>query len=142
MSSGSAWPESAISCPICALTHVAGGGKGGFDYRFAMPTRHASVLEDHIYPTDYFPFATVTARDPVTDAQGSVLDRARELGAVPKLFYVNTSAEYWNRSASLIHTDPAGSQDLPVAPEARIYFIAGAQHYIGAQRELGIFENC
>ena len=59
-----------------AFIHVAGGGKGGFDYRFAMPTRHFSMLEDHIYPTDFFPFATVTARDPVTGAEGSVLDRA------------------------------------------------------------------
>ena len=42
-----------------AFVHVAGGGKGGFDYRFAMPTRHFSVLEDDIYPTDFFPFATV-----------------------------------------------------------------------------------
>ena len=32
----------------------AGAGKGGFDYRFAMPTRRASVL-DGIYPTDFFP---------------------------------------------------------------------------------------
>ena len=85
-----------------AFIHVAGGGKGGFDYRFAMPTRHFSVLEDHIYPTDFFPFATVTARDPVTGAEGSVLDRARALGVVPKLFYVNNSSEYWNRAASLI----------------------------------------
>jgi hypothetical protein len=121
---------------------VVGGGKGGFDYRFAMPTRHTSVLEDHIYPTDFFPFTTVAATDPVTGAQASVLDRAHELGAVPKLFYVNTSAEYWNRAASLIHTDPAGTKDLPPAPEARIYFIAGAQHYVGQQRERGTFANC
>ena len=115
-----------------AFVHVAGGGKGGFDYRFAMPTRHFSVLEDHIYPTDFFPFATVSARDPVTGAEGSILDRARALGAVPKLFYVNNSSEYWNRAASLIATDPAGERDLPPAPEARIYLIAGAQHYVGA----------
>jgi Alpha/beta hydrolase domain len=125
-----------------AFIHVAGGGKGGFDYRFAMPTRHFSVLEDHIYPTDFFPFATVTARDPVAGAEGSVLDRARALGAVPKLFYVNNSSEYWNRAASLITTDPAGERDLAPAPEARIYHIAGAQHYVGALRERGIFANC
>jgi hypothetical protein len=125
-----------------AFIHVAGGGKGGFDYRFAMPTRHASVLEDHIYPTDFFPFTTVAATDPVSGTRASVLDRARELGAVPKLFYVNTSAEYWNRAASLIHTDPAGTEDLPPAPEARIYFIAGAQHYVGQLRERGLFANC
>lgn len=125
-----------------AFIHVAGGGKGGFDYRFAMPTRHFSVLEDHIYPTDYFPFTTVTARDPVSGREASVLDRARALGAVPKLFYVNNSSEYWNRAASLIGTDPDGKRDLPPAPEARIYHIAGAQHYVGVQRERGIFANC
>ena len=125
-----------------AFIHVAGGGKGGFDYRFAMPTRHFSVLEDHIYPTDYFPFTTVTARDPVTGQEASVLDRARALGALPKLFYVNNSSEYWNRAASLIGTDPEGKHDLPPAPEARIYHIAGAQHYVGQQRERGMFTNC
>jgi Alpha/beta hydrolase domain len=125
-----------------AFIHVAGGGKGGFDYRFAMPTRHFSMLEDHIYPTDFFPFATVTARDPVSGAEGSALDRPRALGAVPKLFYVNNSSEYWNRAASLIATDPAGERDLPPAPEARIYHIAGAQHYVGGLRERAIFANC
>src|SRR5439155_1031332 len=89
-----------------AFIHVAGGGKGGFDYRFAMPTRHFSVLEDHIYPTDFFPFATAASRDPVTGVEGSVLDRARALGAIPKLFYVNNSSEYWNRAA----TSAAGSK--------------------------------
>ncbi len=125
-----------------AFIHVAGGGKGGFDYRFAMPTRHFSMLEDHIYPTDFFPFATVAARDPVTGVEGSVLDRARAIGAVPKLFYVNNSSEYWNRAASLITTDPAGERDLPSAPEARVYHIAGAQHYVGVLRERALFANC
>jgi hypothetical protein len=70
------------------------------------------------------------------------LDRARALGSVPKLFYVNNSSEYWNRAASLIATDPAGARDLEPAPEARIYLIAGAQHYVGILRERGIFTNC
>jgi hypothetical protein len=125
-----------------AFIHVAGGGKGGFDYRFAMPTRHFSMLEDHIYPTDFFPFATTAARDPVTGAEGSILDRARTLGAIPKLFYVNNSSEYWNRAASLIATDPAGLRDLEPVPQARIYLIAGAQHYVGNLRDPGIFANC
>src|SRR5258707_14989288 len=76
-----------------AFIHVAGGGKGGFDYRFAMPTRHFSMLEEQAYPTDYFPFTLTTEQDPVTGQRGSVLDRARALHAVPKLFYVNQSTE-------------------------------------------------
>jgi hypothetical protein len=125
-----------------AFIHVAGGGKGGFDYRFAMPTRHFSMLEDHIYPTDFFPFALEPSRDPVSGTEASLLDRARTLGLVPKLFYVNNSSEYWNRAASLIATDPGGTRDLPPPSEARIYLIAGAQHYVGGLRERGMFENC
>src|SRR5262249_13957898 len=117
-----------------AFMHVAGGGKGGFDYRFAMPTRHASVLEDHIYPTDFFPFTTEAADDPVTGAHGSVLDRARALGAVPKLFYVNNASEYWNRAASLITTDPQGMHDVPPAAEPRGCCIARGAEYVGEQR--------
>jgi hypothetical protein len=70
------------------------------------------------------------------------LGRARALGAIPKLFYVNNSSEYWNRAASLIGTDPAGARDLEPVAEARIYLIAGAQHYVGSQRDRGIFANC
>src|SRR6266699_6111708 len=65
-----------------AFVHVAGGGKGSFDYRFAMPTRHFSMLEDHIYPTDYFPFTTTIESDPVTGASGSVLDCGRSTASV------------------------------------------------------------
>jgi len=125
-----------------AFIHVAGGGKGGFNYRFAMPTRHFSVLEDHIYPTDFFPFATAPTRDPASGVEASVLDKARALGAVPKLFYVNNSSEYWNRAASLPTTDPAGARDVAPAPQARVYLIAGAQHYAGIARTRGVFENC
>jgi Alpha/beta hydrolase domain len=125
-----------------AFIHVAGGGKGGFDYRFALPTRHFSTLEERIYPTDYFPFTSTTEHDPVTGARGSVLDQARALHAVPKLFYVNASTEYWNRAASLPHTDPEGRHDAAIDPAARIYLIAGAQHYAGRQHTRGIFANC
>jgi len=125
-----------------AFIHVAGGGKGGFDYRFAMPTRHFSMLQDHIYPTDFFPFTTTSERDPVSGARGSVLDKAHALGVVPKLVYVNQSTEYWNRAASLTHTDPEGKRDAAIDPNARVYLIAGGQHYAGRQRNRGIYANC
>jgi hypothetical protein len=71
-----------------------------------------------------------------------VLDKPRALGAVPKLFYVNQSTEYWNRAASLPHTDPEGKHDAMIDPNVRIYLIAGAQHYAGRQRNRGIYANC
>ncbi len=125
-----------------AFIHVAGGGKGGFEGRFAMPTRHFSMLQDHIYVTDYFPFTDTPARDPLTGRTASVLDRARKLGVVPKLFYTNDSTEYWNRAAALVHTTPDGSADVAEDPNQRIYLIAGAQHYVGRQHDRGIYSNC
>ncbi|HSA82377.1 MAG TPA: alpha/beta hydrolase domain-containing protein [Geminicoccaceae bacterium] len=125
-----------------ALIHVAGGGKGSFNHRFAQTTRHPSHLEDHQYPADFFPFATTPQRDPVTGAAGDVLARARAAGAVPKLFYTMTSTEYWTRSASLLHTDVAGEIDLPLAANARLYMFAGAQHGNWRGRSRGPYENC
>ena len=48
---------------------------------------------------------------------------------MPKIFYTNTSYEYWGRAASLIHTTADGKQDAPLAPNTRIYFLAGLEHF-------------
>ena len=41
---------------------------------------------------------------------------------------VNTSTEYWQKGASLVHTDPAGRHDAELPSTARVYMIAGTQH--------------
>ena len=48
---------------------------------------------------------------------------------VPKIFYTNTSYEYWGRAASLIHTLADGTTDAPLAANTRIYFLAGLEHF-------------
>jgi hypothetical protein len=125
-----------------ALIHVPGGGKGSFNHRFAQTTRHPSELEDQQYPADFFPFATTPEIDPVTGAKGDVLMRARAAGALPKLFYTLTSTEYWARSASLLHTGVEGQRDLPLAPNARLYMFAGAQHGNWRSPARGPYQNC
>ena len=125
-----------------ALIHVAGAGKGSFNHRFAQTTRHPSHLEDQQYPADFFPFTTTPGRDPLTGAKGDVLERARVAGALPRLFYTTTSTEYWTRAASLLHTDVAGSEDVPLHPRARLYFLAGAQHGNWRFPERSPFQNC
>ena len=125
-----------------ALIHVAGAGKGSFNHRFAQTTRHPSHLEDQQYPADFFPFTTTPGRDPLTGAKGDVLERARVAGALPRLFYTTTSTEYWTRAASLLHTDVAGSKDVPLHPRARLYFLAGAQHGNWRFPERSPFQNC
>jgi Alpha/beta hydrolase domain len=41
---------------------------------------------------------------------------------------VSTSTEYWQKGASLIHTDPGGTRDLPEPAGVRHYLVAGTKH--------------
>lgn len=110
------------------IANCPGGGKGLFNSRFAQITRHGSHLEDLLYPIDFFPFATVEQHDPVTGENGDSFALARASGYLPKMFFVNTTTDYWTRAASLLHTDTEGAHDAGIDPEARIYFIAGRTH--------------
>ncbi len=123
-----------------AMPHVAGAGKGSFNHRFAQTTRYTSQFEENLYPTDVFPFTSVPQTDPETGEEGDMLRRARARGPVPKIFFTQTSAEYWSRSASLLHTDVAGKVDLPLDPDVRIYFISGAQHVVSGSTSPGIYQ--
>lgn len=114
------------------MPHVAGGGRGFFNHRFAAPTRHNSQHDNHLYPADVFPFAYDEQRDPDTDRIDGILQRARAAGTVPKVMHTQTSAEYWHRSGSLVHTDPLGKQDAAIPPEVRIYAFGGCQHGAGS----------
>ena len=44
------------------------------------------------------------------------------------LIQTNTSSEYWQKGASLLHTDPLGARDVELPDNARAYLIAGTQH--------------
>jgi hypothetical protein len=123
-----------------ALAHVGGGGKGDFNHRFAQTTRHGSQHEDNLYPSELFPFASVPHRD-LDGTLGDTLAIARQRGFVPKIFFTETSTEYWCRAASLLHTEVDGSADLSHDPMVRIYFIAGAQHGVSSSSARGIFQN-
>ena len=110
------------------IANCPGAGKGQFNSRFAQTTRHGSHLEDHLYPIDFFPFTSVEQVDPVTGERGDNLARARESGFLPKIFYINTSTDYWTRAASLLHTDVEGKKDVEIDPNVRMYMIAGRAH--------------
>ncbi|MFN0169813.1 MAG: alpha/beta hydrolase domain-containing protein, partial [Bryobacteraceae bacterium] len=112
--------------------HVAGGGRGSFNHRFAQPSRDARPFFNFFYPTDIFPFTDVEQTDPETGITDGILVRSRKANVVPRIFYTNSSYEYYGRSASLIHTTPDGKKDVPPAPLTRIYLIAGAQHGPGS----------
>jgi hypothetical protein len=107
------------------LTHVAGAGKTFANHSFAMPGRTATQHEDRLYPENWFPFGNAVATDPFSGRRGALL-HGRPTD--PLMIEVNTSTEYWQKGASLVHTDPAGAQDAALPPGARVYMIAGTQH--------------
>jgi hypothetical protein len=113
------------------LAYVAGAGRGNFNHRFAQPSRDAQPLVPAFYPVDVFPFTDEPLTDPVTGVTAGLLDRARAEHVVPKIFYVNTTYEYWSRGASLIHTTPDGTRDVAPAPTSRAYLVAGLGHIGG-----------
>jgi hypothetical protein len=109
-------------------SHVAGGGRGSFNHRFAQPSRDAHPFLNCFYPTDIFPFTDLEQADPETDLREGILSRAEKAGVTPKIFYTNSSYEYWGRAASLIHSTVDGERDAPLAKDTRIYLFAGTQH--------------
>jgi hypothetical protein len=111
------------------IAHVAGAGRGSFNHRFAQPSRDAQPMSSLFFPTDLFPFTDLPEEDPDTDAKAGLLDAASKSHTVPKIFYTNTSYEYWGRSASLIHTTADGKKDAPLAHNTRVYFLAGLEHF-------------
>src|SRR5271168_3838869 len=113
------------------LAHVAGAGRGSFNYRFAQPSRDAQPTSSVFFPTDIFPFTDQPEVDPLSREKAGLLDRAQLEKVVPKIFFSNTSYEYWGRAASLLHTTADGLRDVPPGPNVRIYYFTGLQHFSG-----------
>ncbi|HEY5029141.1 MAG TPA: alpha/beta hydrolase domain-containing protein [Candidatus Angelobacter sp.] len=113
------------------IAHVAGAGRGSFNHRFAQPSRDAQPMSSLFFPTDLFPFTDLPEDDPNTNNKGGLLDAPAKSGSVPKIFFTNTSYEYWGRAASLIHTTADGRKDIALSPNVRVYFLAGLQHFSG-----------
>jgi hypothetical protein len=119
--------------------HVAGAGRGNFNYRFAQPSRDGMPRQNLLYPVDVFPFTDSPETDGgVTD---SMLARAASARVVPKMFYTNGSFEYWGRAAALIHTSLDGKKDVAPVSTSRIYYLAGTQHGANARPERTVTQN-
>jgi hypothetical protein len=110
------------------MPHVAGGGLGFFNHRFAQPTRHNGQHEDHLYPADQFPFTYGTMTDPLSKRTDGILRVYENSKCMPKVMHTQSAAEYWHRSGSLVHTDPLGKEDAVIPANVRIYAFGGTQH--------------
>ena len=113
------------------LSHVAGAGRGSFNYRFAQPSRDAQPTSSVFFPTDVFPFTDQQEQDPATGETRGLLDQAARDKVVPRIFLSNTSYEYWGRAAALIHVSADGKHDASVSDSVRIYHFTGLQHFSG-----------
>lgn len=110
------------------MAHVAGGGRGSFNHRFAQPSRDGHPYLNFLHPTDIFPFSDVAQTDPETGTTDGLLTHAGAPELLPKIFYTNSNYEYWGRAASLIHTTIDGAKDAPLMDNVRIYLLAAGQH--------------
>ncbi len=107
------------------MSHVAGAGKVFANHRFGMPGRTATQHEDRLYPENWFPFGNAVTTDPFSRKTGAILQgRTTD----PLVIETNSSTEYWQKGASLVHTDPTGRSDADLPANVRVYMIAGTQH--------------
>jgi hypothetical protein len=106
------------------LAHIAGGARGGFNTRFAQPSRASS---SYLYASDVFPFTDAEQTDPVTGTRDGLLAHVAP-EHLPKVFYTNSSNEYWRGHAALTHVTVDGRRDLAPLDSTRIYLFAGTQH--------------
>jgi hypothetical protein len=110
------------------MPHVAGGGRGSFNHRFAQPSRDAHPYLNFFYPTDIFPFSDVAQRDPETGTIDGLMSHAAKDKFAPAVFYTNSGYEYWGRAASLVHTTIDGLEDVQLPANVRTYLLAAGQH--------------
>ena len=100
--------------------HVAGGGHGDFNQRFAQAGRTSGQFSGVDFPTDLPPFHP-----------DELLAKSVKAGVAPKLLLSNGSHEYWGRAAGLNHVSDDGKRDVSPSGEIRIYYVAGTQHSTG-----------
>jgi hypothetical protein len=124
-----------------ARIHIAGGGKGGFNHRFAQTTHHPSHLEGNYMPADHPPFNYLPASDPGSGGANDVLAVAKSLDQIPYIVITSNELEYWTRSASLVHTSLDAKQDAPLHERVRLYVTSGAPHRGRRSRDRGIHEH-
>jgi hypothetical protein len=108
------------------IANVAGGMRGEFNQRFGQNSKDRNNMMAHL-----FPFTDQLSEDPDTGAKDALHARLDARGSRLRVYYVNTSAEYYRGDASLIHTDPDGSRDVAHGPYTRIYHFAGTEHGLG-----------
>jgi hypothetical protein len=110
---------------------IAAGNGLNMNYRFSQTGRTERNRQNHLYIEGRFPFANVMTHDPITGKTDSRYKRCLQTNTCPLGVEIYSSNEYWVKSASLLHTDPMGTRDLPDSPFTRNYLMSSMQHGTG-----------
>ncbi len=108
------------------LIHIAGGRRGEFNHRYGQPSVQPTPSFGH-----RFSFADEAQEDPRTGVEAGLLDNQTAAGNLPKIFYTDTSSEYWRGDASLSHTSVVDGADVVLPDNVRRYLFASTQHVAG-----------
>ena len=108
------------------IAHIAGGRRGEFNQRFGQTSNTVEASTGSI-----FPFADIDQSDPETGRMDGLLKELKGSARVPKVFFTNTSSEYWGGHGALTHIDTTGTKDITAYDQVRIYHFTGTQHNAG-----------
>ncbi len=120
---------------------IAAGDGINLNYRFSQPGRTERNRQDHLYQEGVFPFANVTSFDPITRKTDSRYASCTATKTCPFGVEIYSANEYWVKAASLLHTDPTGSRDLPDSPFTRNYFMSSMRHGTGNAASRGVCQQ-
>ena len=113
------------------LQWIAAADGINMNSRFSQPGRTERNRQDQLYAEGVFPFAHQRLKDPITGKTAGRYDACTKTNTCPLAMEIYSANEYWVKGASLFHTDPTGTMDLPDHPMARLYFMSSMQHGTG-----------
>lgn len=120
---------------------IAAGNGLNMNYRFSQSGRTERNRQHHLYVEGVFPFANVMTHDPITRKTDSRYSRCQHTNTCPLGVEIYSANEYWVKTASLLHTDPTGSRDLPDSPYTRNYFMSSMRHGTGNAANRGVCQQ-
>ena len=118
----------------------AGSGIDG-NVRFGQPGRTARNRQHLLYPESFFPFADVSTTDAISGKTQGRYTLCEKTNTCPLKMNIYSANEYWVKTASLLHTDPAGTVDLADYPLSRHYFMSSMQHGTGNATSKGLCQQ-
>jgi len=97
--------------------------------RFGDPGRASGMQHtENDFAGQESPVTWDSQYDSIAKVTGGVLVRCQATRTCPKILQTVTDTEYWEGAMSLLTTDVAGTRDMPVPANVRIYHFASTQH--------------